>query len=262
MHERDQRALAHFLTGLATILMPRGVTPAKFKALADDAFIGAAADVSRLQNGRINQSRVAVLTGMRRGEIRRRLREADCRPESYRSPIEQAIAGWHEDQRYTNALGQPRRLSINGKGPSFANLVKRYVGDIPHRAVLAEMQKLGAIRQVGNKVEFVKTAGPKKKSGRVEMVRLMSILRDGVRAFEKAGSQDQALLKRLTLDANTLSELSLIRGRCTKNIDSLITALGASLQARPLPRSRSKRARYRCTLSILLTEDSMSDCAS
>lgn len=262
MHERDQRALAHFLTGLATILMQRGVTPAKFKVLADDAFISAAADVSRLQNGRINQSRVAVLTGMRRGDIRRRLKEANCKPESYRSPIEQAIAGWHEDQRYAISLGHPKRLSINGKASSFANLVKRYVGDIPHRAVLAEMQKMGAVRQVGDKVEFVKKVSAKKNGGRVEMRRLMLFLREGLRAFENTDDRDQALLKRLTLDAYTLSELSLIRGRCKKNIDSLITALGASLQARPPQRNRSKRAPYNCAVSILLTEGSTSDFAS
>src|SRR5712671_2087049 len=58
-----QSILKGLLLELASILLQRGVTPAQFNELAEQAFVEAAAKSSRFGNGRVNQSRVAVLTG-------------------------------------------------------------------------------------------------------------------------------------------------------------------------------------------------------
>src|SRR5438105_3654638 len=124
--DRQEHLLASFLGELATVLLPQGVTPSKFNYLATRAFIETAAQLSVMRTGRPNQSRIAALTGVRRGEVRRYLRSFQSKldfPDQYRAPIERVIETWSEDRRYTDKKGRPKRLNINGEPPSFAHLV-------------------------------------------------------------------------------------------------------------------------------------------
>jgi hypothetical protein len=52
--------------------------------------------------------------------------------------------GWRVDRKFQRK-GQPRDLEISKPGPSFKALVGKYAGDIPHRAVLHELQRIGAV---------------------------------------------------------------------------------------------------------------------
>src|SRR5689334_5537230 len=61
--------LQQLLLGLAQHLLPAGITPAHFGDLATQAFVKAAAGISKFRNGRVNSSRVAVLTSLRRAEV-------------------------------------------------------------------------------------------------------------------------------------------------------------------------------------------------
>jgi hypothetical protein len=45
-----------------------------------------------------------------------------------------------------NSKGRPDILSISGPGKTFQQLVTRYSGDIPHRAVLDELLRAGVVR--------------------------------------------------------------------------------------------------------------------
>src|SRR6266404_9594092 len=123
-----QSILKGLLLELASILLQRGVTPAQFNELAEQAFVEAAAKLSTFGNGRVNQSRVAVLTGLRRAEVRRVLIQtsASTQPNArQRSPVDTVIAGWCADRRYIDRNGAPKRLVISGPKTSFALLVKQ-----------------------------------------------------------------------------------------------------------------------------------------
>src|SRR5215469_16828936 len=67
-------ALQELITQLAFVLLPRGMTPKRFGELARSAFVHAAADMSRLRNGRVNYSRVAAQTGLSRADVGRLLK--------------------------------------------------------------------------------------------------------------------------------------------------------------------------------------------
>src|SRR5205085_3830883 len=62
---RGASVLQELLTELAFVLLPRGMTPKRFGELARSAFVQAAADMSKLRNGKVNHSRVAAQTGLR-----------------------------------------------------------------------------------------------------------------------------------------------------------------------------------------------------
>src|SRR5262245_5457253 len=85
--------LQRLLRGLAQHLLAVGITPSYFGDLATQAFVRAAAQISKCRNGRVNSSRVAVLTSLRRAEVKRLL-IASAEPEttlSRRQPRTQRV---------------------------------------------------------------------------------------------------------------------------------------------------------------------------
>jgi hypothetical protein len=56
------------------------------------------------------------------------------------------LTGWIRESEYLDAKGQPKALSADGDD-GFAGLVRRHSGDMPARAVLDELERVGAVRR-------------------------------------------------------------------------------------------------------------------
>jgi hypothetical protein len=56
------------------------------------------------------------------------------------------VQGWLNDSNFLRPDNSPRRLQFKGGSSSFSHLVRKYSGDIPARAMLAEMQRLRIVR--------------------------------------------------------------------------------------------------------------------
>jgi hypothetical protein len=141
--------LEKLLNELALILLPRGMTPNWFAELTRVAFVRAASKMSRLQNGRVNVSRVAVKTGLRRAQIARLLKYRP--PTSQRlvdTPVDRVIDGWCGDQEFLTKGGRPKRLKLRGRYASFARLVAKCGVDTPPKAILDELRQIGAVRDL------------------------------------------------------------------------------------------------------------------
>jgi hypothetical protein len=152
----NTRLVSDLLFELARALLPAGMTPKLFNELARQAFARAAADSARLQNGRINYSRISAQTGLTRANVRHLIEDVGHQSAwQSAAPIDKVIRGWRTDKRFTGPKGRPVRLKITGRNPSFAQLAKKYAGDIPHRAILVEMRECGAIRQSNGVVELL-----------------------------------------------------------------------------------------------------------
>jgi hypothetical protein len=88
-----------------------------------------------------NVSRVALLTGLSRRDVRR-TRDADA-PGSMASSEQslntatRVLSGWHLDVEFLDERGQPRVLLEKGPGPSLGALLRRYAGDIPTTALVS-----------------------------------------------------------------------------------------------------------------------------
>ena len=260
--ERGDRVLVEILSELAAALLPRGVTPTRFNHLATQAFIDAAAELSRLQNGRVNQSRVAALTGIRRGEIRRHFSTTTQSAESpgRRSPIRALTDGWQVDQRYVNQRGQPKKLPICGDGCSFEQLVKDYIGDVPHRAVLDELRRVGAIRQIGVSVKLLRRSVVRQGQNLAELAPLTPVIADGIHTLTHSVSSGQRpLLHRVVLPAHSLPELELVRERCATSVSSMLAGLSESLGVRLTVPPRHKQTPYSYGITVLLVEQRASN---
>jgi len=123
-----------------------------FSAFADIAkrvYVDVALKDFSLPGKKPTTSRVAVLSGLTRKEVHRLLAEPVVDGvegfERYNRAT-RVLTGWGRDAEFSDRRGRPRPLELDGEA-SFAVLVKRYSGDMPARAVLDELVRVGAVER-------------------------------------------------------------------------------------------------------------------
>jgi hypothetical protein len=241
------------------LLVPSGVTPKHFAELAKYAFVDAAGQISRFRNGRPNQSRIAVITGLNRAEVKRLLAEgrgATFPGKSRGSRAARVVSGWLSDRRYLNQSGKPRSLPISGQKISFASLVREYGGDVPHRAVLDELKRTRAVTQSKNRLKLCGglTGFDSKLSPR--LARVLPLLLDGVHvAAESHEHRGEIPLCRLTLAAKNSMELAILRDRIVGGVSSMLAGLKGSLRTSSAgTRRRAPSSTHTITITTLIRE--------
>lgn len=143
------RAIAHLLRPLFRVLLRHQVSFGAFEEMAKRVYVDVAARDFGIEGKKSSISRVSILSGLTRKEVQRLMHEpaevaADASERYNRAS--RVMTGWVRDTDFQNEKGEPRALSADGER-SFATLVKRYSGDMPARAVLDELKRVGAVHQ-------------------------------------------------------------------------------------------------------------------
>lgn len=117
-----------------------------------------ASDDHGLRGRKTNMSRVAVMTGLSRKEVRK-IRETIStgmgEPTLRSRRPELVLSIWHSAPDFLDQKHKPRRISFDGAGATFCELVSRVGGDIPPRAMLVELLRSGAVVEDGEKLRVV-----------------------------------------------------------------------------------------------------------
>jgi hypothetical protein len=253
---RGTPVLQELLAELAFVLLPRGMTPRSFSELARFAFVQAATEMSRLRNGRVNYSRVAAQTGLSRADVKRLLKSNVFEVGRLaRAPMERVVNGWRTDRLFAHRVGRPKKLRIGGLGASFANLVRKYGGDVPHRAVLDELRQINAVADDGKRV-WLKMPILRKHHNFAFLSPVLPVLVDGIRiASKREDSRPPSSIQRLTLPVESEVDLAIVRERCLSSAKSMLDGLGESLGTSvTLPRTR-RNSSCSFTVTILLVEN-------
>lgn len=150
-------ALRRLLRPLVRVLLDRGVAFEQFAEIAKGAYVEVAEKEFGLPGRKQSVSRISVLTGLTRKEVVR-LREAPI-PEDAESAASynraaRVVTGWRHEHPLEGTASGAAPLSLDGPG-SFADVVRRYSGDMPVRAVLDELLRVGAVRMREREVELV-----------------------------------------------------------------------------------------------------------
>lgn len=145
-------ACLSWLRPMARWLLKSGVTWKEFAELARGVFLEVAEAEFGLRGRPTNVSRIALLTGMTRRDVRRYRETAvpqrvDPRAEDDLNHASRVLAGWHLDAEFTDESGRPRVLPPGGEGATFARLVRRYAGDIPVTALTKELLRSNSIER-------------------------------------------------------------------------------------------------------------------
>lgn len=260
---RGTPVLQELLTELAFVLLPRGMTPRSFSELARFAFVQAATEMSRLRNGRVNYSRVAAQTGLSRADVKRLLKSDVFElGRLTHAPMERVVNGWRTDRLFAHRVGHPKKLRIGGLGASFANLVRKYGGDVPHKAVLDELRQINAVTDDGKRV-WLKLPTLRKRHNFAFLSPVLPVLVDGIRiASKREDSRPSSSIQRLTLPVESEVDLAIVRERCLSSAKSMLDGLGETLGTSvTLPRTR-RNSDCSFTVTILLVENRASSLSS
>ena len=141
-----------WLRPVARWLLRSGITWKEFAELSREAFVETAFGEFGIRGRPTNVSRVALLTGLSRRDVRRvRQTAGDGGQPSAEESLNHAsrvLSGWHLDPDFLESDGRPRALPARGEGPSFEVLLKRYAGDIPTTALVKDLVKSGSIERL------------------------------------------------------------------------------------------------------------------
>jgi len=141
-------AIVSLLQPLVRILLRNGVPYGTFADLAKYVYVKVAMEEFGLPNRKQTASRVSIITGLTRKEVSRVQGISDTGNEETVERYNRAarvVTGWVRDSRFSDSNGSPADLVVEGSGTSFSELVRQYSGDMPVRAVLDELDRVGAI---------------------------------------------------------------------------------------------------------------------
>ena len=142
-------SLAGFLVPVSRFLLRAGVTYKDFEEIAKRAFVQSAIQSYGVRGRPTNVSRVALLTGLTRKEVKQIKEGQDTVLGAYereRSLSAEVLHRWHTAAEYVDAdTRMPIVLPFAGDGLSFSSLVRACMRDIPPGAVRAELKRQGAI---------------------------------------------------------------------------------------------------------------------
>ncbi len=145
-------ATRQWLKPVIYILIRCGVTWRDFSELAKTTFVEVATRQFGKRGRPTNVSRTAVLTGLARRDVRKQREKLDAAPESLTGYVTKAslvLTAWHLDPQFVDAKGKPLPLALEGKGATFAALVRHCSGgDVPLSTLLRELRAAGAIHEL------------------------------------------------------------------------------------------------------------------
>lgn len=142
------QALIDAIKPIVAILLRTGIGYRQFAEIVKTAYVDVATNSYGLRGRPTNISRVAVMTGLTRKEIRRlrdSLSETDQPVFVKSTPLAHIVHNWFVDPDFCNENGEPLALPFDGDKKSFSNLVKRFGGDIPPGAMRTELRRMGMI---------------------------------------------------------------------------------------------------------------------
>lgn len=148
------------MRSICRLLLRHEIGFREFSDLAKTAFVQVATEEYGLRGRPTNISRVAVMTGLTRKEVKR-LRDLNIERGdeflSRRNPHAELLHYWNTDKEYSDSSGHPKALAYDGPGVTFQTLVKRCAGDIPVGAMRTELKRIGAIAENKDGLLVVKT---------------------------------------------------------------------------------------------------------
>jgi len=142
-------ALLEILRKLTRILLRNGIAYPEFAEYARRAYVTTAWEDFSLSNRKPTVTRVAVITGLTRKEVKRLMdtpvEESLGGQQRYNRAV-RVITGWLRDDEFHTVDGNPRPLVVDDENSGFPALVRRYSGDMTARAMLDELERVGTVR--------------------------------------------------------------------------------------------------------------------
>lgn len=143
-------ACRYLMRPIIQLLLRCGVTWKDFAHTCKLVYVDVASKDYGVHRRPTNTSRIAILTGINRRDVSR-LRDLLLNETSSDSTTlsnaSRVLSGWYQDADFCDKKNVPKDLAPDGEGASFAELLRRYAGDIPPSAMLWELKHVGAVAE-------------------------------------------------------------------------------------------------------------------
>lgn len=259
------RAILRIMRPLVRVMLRNGLAYADFTALVKGVFVQVASEEFDLPGKKQSVSRISVLTGINRKEVKRLLElPADSADSRDNNRAARVVSGWMRDDDFIQADGSARPLPLIGTDsePGFDALVKRYSGDMPARSILDELVRVGAARVNDGEVQLM-ASGYVPNTSNDEMLRLSAEGASDLLNTIDHNLQGQQPVSRLQLsvayDDVPQAGVELFRNLSREKSLELLTQLDRFLatQDRSVNPSVSGEGRYRTGLGIYYFEEAV-----
>ena len=153
LKEQVVEALYLVLRPIVKILLRYGVGVSEFTELVKKSYVDVATTEFGIRGRPTNISRVAVMTGLTRKEVRRLrdlLEAGEISLTVKTTPIAEILHRWHAEDDFLDNKGRPAELAFSNGSNSFSSLVKRFGGDVPPGAMRTELKRIGSVSEDEN----------------------------------------------------------------------------------------------------------------
>ena len=148
IHQRILGALLVAIRPLAKALLRVGIGYREFAEISKSAFVDVATSGYGIRGRPTNISRVAVMTGLTRKEVRRLRNKSESGDETdigRPMPMASILHRWFTEVAFLDNNGKPLDLEFDEGPNSFSSLVRKFGGDIPPGAMRTELKRINAV---------------------------------------------------------------------------------------------------------------------
>ena len=138
---------------LVRILLRQGISIAEFSEVIKAVYVEVALKDFKVSGRKATRTRIAVMTGLTRKEVKRVIDEAARERFELKTGVNRltrVLVGWHTDPDFTGPYGMPLELqyeaAVPGE-PTVSELVKRHSGDMSPRSIIDELIRVSAVKE-------------------------------------------------------------------------------------------------------------------
>ncbi len=157
MEEKQQiqilKAFQLVLRPIVKILLRYGIGYSQFAETVKTAFVEVSSSEFGIRGRPTNISRVAVMTGLTRKEVRRlrsKIENGETSLSVKTTPITEILTRWHSEDDFLERNGRPSSLAFSEGPNSFSELVRRFGGDVPPGAMRTELKRMHLVKEDSN----------------------------------------------------------------------------------------------------------------
>jgi uncharacterized protein (DUF1786 family) len=142
------RALRLMFRPIARVMLRAGISWRELSDVLKTTYVEVATEDFGIRGRPTNISRVAILTGLTRKEVRRLrdlLEEASPEVFTRMNAATRVLSGWYQDAEFHDEAGRPAALPATGDSGSFEALCHKYSGGVAAATMLKELKHVGAV---------------------------------------------------------------------------------------------------------------------
>jgi hypothetical protein len=171
----------------------------------------------------------------------------------YTAAIGELFTAWHQKPNYVDERGNPARLKILGRSPSFKALAQTMVPKVDQSYLLSELERLGAISiEEPGYVSLHMRSVPMYEDKRLAAQHTLSILRGFIRTLrhnlESAASNSDQLFHRIAWsDDFDAEEVSALKARIKRHGQSFLESFDDWIGRKSVSKSANRTAKKKRT---------------